>query len=185
VPTSDALFLDRFSSEVARKAAAFVRPRVRRASKTLASALTIRKDAAVGGGLIERRRLHIPHYWARYVHDGRPAMSAAGHNSRGIFIWYKNPKQDPRDKGGYPIRRGTRRKLTADELKRDKAAGKVIIAKQVGPQKGDPFFSTGPGGGMAGFERQVAELVKKRFSTHVRRRLGRHLYAKNLVSFKL
>lgn len=59
-----------------------------------------------------RGRLFIPHYWAIYQHDGRGEV---GTKSARTLVFFVDPKDDPRLRGGYPIRMKDIRKLTRDE----------------------------------------------------------------------
>lgn len=181
----DAKFVERLADAIARKGRDRVRPKVRAAerrgfgSRTLARSLTIKKGAP---GV---RHLYIPHYWARIVHDGRGPMSAAAVTRGGLFVWYKNPRLDPRNRGGYPVRATARRHLSRSEFKRDLAAGRIIVARQVGGMRGNPFFLNSSGGGMRGFEAQARTIGREMFSEHLRRRMGSMLYIRGKVIIPL
>jgi hypothetical protein len=107
--------------------------------------------------------LWIPHYWAVYLHSGRKASHG------NIFLmWYINPAEDPRYRGGkYPVRREDVKryaqlsKAEQIQIKQDIKDGKVIFAKR-SPRSGDtvkhtPFFSNSDVRGMAGF-RDLANI---------------------------
>jgi hypothetical protein len=82
-------------------------------------------------------RLSVPHYWAKWFHDGRGAMTArAGHK----LVYYKNPANDPRIQGGHPVTLSQRIKLTKFEFYRDWSAGLLVVVDDVGPAEGKPFM---------------------------------------------
>lgn len=82
-------------------------------------------------------RLEVPHYWAKWFHDGRgPIEAAAGKR----LVYYKNPAQDPRIEGGHPVTLNQVRKLTKHEFYRDLHAGLLVVAERVGPAEGHPFL---------------------------------------------
>jgi hypothetical protein len=82
-------------------------------------------------------RLHVPHYWAQFFHDGRGSVTARpGHK----LVFYKNPAEDPRLSRGYPVRLADVRRLTKGEFYRDLRAGKLIVAERVGPAGPNPFM---------------------------------------------
>lgn len=110
-------------------------------SDTLRRALTIQKLS------LERSKLHIPHYWAYYVHEG----SAPVNMPRGRFmIWFKDPNKDPRLDGGItPMRYSrtrhlTRNYLASDEFKQLVKNDEVVIAQNRRAIEGRPFFSNQP-----------------------------------------
>lgn len=82
-------------------------------------------------------RLSVPHYWAKFFHDGRGAMVAAPGKR---LVYYKNPEEDPRIAGGHPVTLAQRRKLTKQEFYRDWGRGKLIVVDNVGPADGNPFL---------------------------------------------
>lgn len=58
--------------------------------------------------------LYIPHYWALYIHDGhrgpiRPYRAQ-------YLVWFRDPRDDPRLRDGYPIRETDVKRLTKDEF---------------------------------------------------------------------
>lgn len=134
---------------------AFVFPRI--PSRTLRNALTTYQTG-------NRGYMNVPHYWAIYYHEGhtRPIIP----RTASMLVWYKNPAQDPRLSGGYPVRRSQVRKLTSAEFKRDRAAGKLIVTKRSPydgrPVRGRRFFAND--GGMSGFV-PVANRVVARTAT--------------------
>ena len=52
----------------------------------------------------ERADLFIPHYWAVYYHDGRGAF---GPKTARKLVFFDDPNDDPRIKGGRPVRSPT------------------------------------------------------------------------------
>ena len=109
--------------------------------------------------------MNVPQYWAIYYHEGHTKPIIPRNAS--VLVWYKNPSQDPRLSGGYPIRRSQVRRLTKDEFQRDRAAGKLVVTKKSPfsgrPVRGRRFFAND--GGMAGFaqvaNRVVGDVVNK------------------------
>ncbi len=183
--TSDRVFLRRLADKVARAGRAHAKknilsPRTGFKSRTLARALTIKKGE---NATMVVRKLYIPHYWARMVHDGRPKLDAATMTKGGLFIWYKNPKEDPRDAGGYPVRAG-RRALTKAEFKRDRKAGKIIVAREVDMVEGNPFFENTPGN-MRGLGLYASKVIRTEWSAHVYKRLGKLRDARGTVVLRL
>lgn len=83
-------------------------PNVRDASQTLAEAMRIEIDSPSAASL------YIPHYWAVYVNDGRgPVFPIIAR----FLIWFRDPANDPRLKGGYPERAADIRHMTKSEFR--------------------------------------------------------------------
>lgn len=81
--------------------------------------------------------LSVPHYWAQWFNGGRgPVNARPGHK----LVFYKNPGDDPRISGGYPVRLSDVRKLTKEEFYRDLRAGKLIVTDSVGPAPPHEFM---------------------------------------------
>ena len=136
-------------------AAGFARAGPEIEADTLRSALIVLRSA----GLSEVR-LHIPHYWAVFYHDGRPGFSG-----NPFLVYFNDPNDDPRISGSSsPERLSQTRRLTRaefeDGLLRNqlrRANGQppfMFIVRQVGPAEAHPFFEND--GGMAGFTEQVS-----------------------------
>lgn len=71
--------------------------------------------------------LHIPHYWAAYVHDGRPPVTP---QTATFLVWFRNPHNDPRYKGGkYPVYKSDIRRLTEAEFKKWVLVNRGIIQR--------------------------------------------------------
>lgn len=99
-------------------------------SRTLRDALRVTRNE---NGL----QITVPHYWAQWFHDGRgPVTARPGHK----LVYYKNPSDDPRISGGYPVRLSDVRRLTRAEFYRDLRAGKLIVAERVGPAGPNQFM---------------------------------------------
>lgn len=174
--SSQATFQRRLLRVLSRSALRFVKPKI--PSRTL-------RSAAVARLLSDRHAdIHIPHFWAIYVHDGRrPFTMPAGK----VMVWFKNPKDDPRLRDGkLPVRRKQLRKLTRDEffelLDRNRQAiaeGReppVVIARAI---KKDtlprPFFSNRSGGGMHGFVTVAAIEARPLVMGRMRELIGEDL----------
>jgi hypothetical protein len=153
-----------------------VRPKIRDGvgtgfgSKHLAKNVEIRPGAVPG-----HTKLYIPHYWARFVHDGRgPIPGPPRGGDAAFYVWYKDRRQDPRlaGSGGYPKRKYQVSKLSREEFIRDKKAGKLVFVKEV--KKGvppSPFFENSGGGGMSGFSAVASKIMRERWATYINRRL--------------
>jgi len=102
-------FTRRLARVLAEDARAWAEPEIRRHSKTLADALQVLSKTEG----VARSRVYLDHYWAVYVHDGRGAPF--GPTKARVLVWFRNPKNDPRLKNGYPVRAGIRR-LSKDEI---------------------------------------------------------------------
>ncbi len=144
--------------------------------------------------------IRVPHYWARFIHDGRgPSPGAAGSK---ILVWFRDPKDDPRYPGGvYPVRRSDVKRLTRGQFRKwsrinqriingyRRLTGKrtltaadyramnlpMIIAKNSPGNRGRvigvPFFSNAPGGGMFGFRKEMNIVGKRIVGTFVTQEL--------------
>lgn len=132
------------------------RARAANPSKTLNRAMQIKVDSDIIG------RIHLPHYWAIFVHDGRGPIRAKGKK----LVYFANPANDPRLEGGYPITRSDIKHLTREQyregLERNRelrGTGQVYmyVVDSVGPAVGTHFFDKG----MLGFETVVNRIVKE------------------------
>jgi hypothetical protein len=135
-------------------------PPTREASKFLA--VEMRPEVLAVSRSVAKGRLHIPVYWAPYVHEGR-TNSIVPRNGK-VLVYFKNPLlDDPRLRGGYPRRRSDVKKLNLDpeEWARLVAEGKMIVRSRVdGPTPPHRFFGDGPGEGMAAFKAEATGLVR-------------------------
>ena len=134
-------------------------------SKTLSRAMYQR--ISFEGKVKSTGQIRVAHYWARYFHDGINARVGK------VMVWFKNPADDPRLKGGYPVQRNQvkRLNLSKKEFFDLKAAGKLIVTKFAGPTKKpqNPFFSNT--GGMAGFDKEVDVIAQQETYNYVEARL--------------
>lgn len=111
-------------------------------SRTLRRALRLIVEENQG-----RARLFIPHYWAVYLHDGRGPVQARG---GGKLVFFDDPDDDPRLRGGYPERASDIRRLSRREYERGleinrerRARGQrpfMYVVDSVGPAAGRPWF---------------------------------------------
>jgi len=125
----------------------------------------------MGEGLSSR--LHIPHYWAIYVHEGRGAKTP---QNTIYFVWFVPASIDPRFQGRQtPEKKADVRRLFGKEFaywmsinrqvekqvygrrrKPDQPqVGPMRIAKKVGPTTARPFFEN------QSFRQAVQELATK------------------------
>lgn len=127
-------------------------------SRTLREALQIIIDEP---GL--ESRLFIPHYWAVYLHDGRPGFSAPAGKS---LVFFNDPEDDPRIFGTTsPERASQTRHLTREEflegLERNsirRQSGQtpfMFVVTSVRKAAGNPFFERGLDGLAAAAETEV------------------------------
>jgi hypothetical protein len=144
-------------------------------SKTLRRSLEVRLETSPLGTRVQRSAVFLPQYWARYYHDGRRSI---GLNSPGrkkpFLIYFANPKNDPRIKGGYPVRESDIRPLTPEEFRRGAAKNRAMfranpsggpqqymkVRREVGPAEGDPFFERG----LRDFPSEAAPYIREEFA---------------------
>lgn len=150
--------VNRITRKVGEAALSFSRPVIRKHSSTLANSVQFVFEGRGKG------RLHIPYYWARYLHDGRGRMTARS----GFLVYFRIPEQDPRRFGGKHLARtrATEPHLTRDQWlagleanRRARAAGRqppMIVRRSVGPASPHPFFSEG----MLAFEAEAEVVVE-------------------------
>lgn len=165
----DRRFFARLTNILGSAGATRARPQI--PSRTLRRALvTIRvSDTQV--------KMHVTHYWAVFVHQGRRAKVLAGNR---FMAWYKNPRQDPRLRvfgGQTPPRAsqliGLRQVISNAQFKADKAAGKIVFSQEVRATTGTPFFSNEAGGGMHGFVTQANQIATPLTRKHILARIGK------------
>lgn len=142
--------------------------RVRRftESRTLRDALRVVREG-------NRWFVGVPHYWAVYYHDGRKAARSVRED--GFLVWYKNPQDDPRHNGTFPVRASQLRTLqqagiSLERLRADLESGRAVIARSSprsgAPVAGKPFFVRG----LRGFFRSGgSELAVRSFNRILRR----------------
>jgi hypothetical protein len=137
-------------------------------SRTLKAAMT--DEVLNETPVLSQGRLRVPHYWAKYFHDGRNAVKKFPKGP--MLIYYKDPSQDPRIQPDYPVYRSDIRKLSDTEFAEARAADKLIVVPAVGPtKKKNPFFSDT--GGMAGFKEEVNQIAKTETDSYVNEWLNR------------
>jgi hypothetical protein len=151
--------------EIMRAAYEQAYPNVLAASSTLARALRI--DILPGG----QGRLNIPHYWARFVHDGRGAPF--GPQTGRFMIWWRDYREDPRLRGRQtPERVRDLRRLTTAEVKAARKRNKahlreggdpsqmpIVFTEEINtPTEGKFFFDNTKG--MRGVEGKVQTIIK-------------------------
>lgn len=190
---------DKFKRRLARRlgeaAKRVARPRVAKASTTLADAMEVRVYRLPGAKRSIRADLTIPHYWAVYVHDGRRPFRKGRY-----MVWWRNPKLDPRLRDGRtPKRARDLRRLSRDQflaaaalrqqwIKQggDPYDAPVIITKEVRKATPpNPFFENGSGGGMAGFRSVAGRLAQNEFSRFVREQVGESFDYSETISIRL
>ncbi len=106
--------------------------------------------------------VRVPVFYARAYHDGRVARPNT------LKIWYKDQRRDPRLApfgGEYPEFEEQMRQLSPQEFHRDRALGLLIVAMNVSPFEGNPFFAEF--GGMAGFSERATQEVKASFEAAI------------------
>lgn len=180
---ADIRFMQRLAKRIGTAGLRRARPKVSRASRTLARALVlkVRVRESKRRATIEAA-IHIPHYWAIYVHDGRKPFRKGRY-----MVWWRNPKLDPRLQGGKTSKRaGQLRRLNriqweaalqsiADWVSAggDIYDAPVVITKAIRkPTAPTKFFGNAPGEGMHGFINDAGRIVDREFSRHVVRSLG-------------
>jgi hypothetical protein len=80
--------------------------------------------------------VYVPHYWARYVHDGTGRV-------RGVMmVWFPNPKNDPRLANGRPVTRSQikRLRLSRKKFYALKRQGILVVSTSRKAIKAHPFF---------------------------------------------
>jgi hypothetical protein len=117
------------------KAGALNFTRVATPSRTLKNAMTVSYRALPR---LHQIIVHIPHYWATYYHDGSgPVTMPKGK----YMVWFRDPKDDPRLKGGFPVKRSQVRTLNLSKERFSQLVkeGKIIIRQSVGRRQGKFF----------------------------------------------
>lgn len=124
-------------------------------------------------------KMHITHYWARFVHDGR-GQSPRTVTPGKFLAWYRNPRDDPRLTafgGQTPPRAsqlvGLRQAIDATQFRRDADAGKIIFVESSPGTSGTPFFSNDAGGGMRGFVDEANKFADPLVRAHILKRIGK------------
>lgn len=150
--------LQRLALVIASEARNILRGRIK--SKTLARAMEVATQNVPGLGI---GLVTFPHYWARYYHDGRgPVTARPGH----YLVFFKNPDDDPRIAGGYPVKLTDVRRLTKAEFQRFLKEDRIIVTKEVGPMRGQKFLR-----GLKALAGRVHKIVARRLTEHVEQEL--------------
>lgn len=187
-------FLERLALALGAEARETARPSI--PSRTLADSMQL---ILREGGI----DVYIPYYWALYVHDGRGSFRMPPGK---FMVWFRDPKQDPRLSGGYPMRVSERQHLSAEEfhdlLEQNRAAELATYGRprragepQVGPviitnlirnkTPGKPFFANEGGGGMAGFDEKASQIGEAQMRSFVREMMGDLLNVKKTATAKI
>lgn len=170
---------------------AYVRaiPPTRDASKFLAREM--RREILAQSRALGRGRLHIPVFWAVYLHEGRAPGSRILPKNGPVLIYFKNPLvDDPRLRGGYPKRRTEVRRLPrgftrSDEFKQMVRDGRAFVRRSVGrTENNEPrrFFGNAAGEGMAAFKAEADGLARDWATTEVIRALGKRQTVRTTVT---
>lgn len=154
--------IKKIADDLAKMAAQLVADRLRPLiqSETLKRSMYVMKEKRSGS-----YRIVFPYYWAIYYHNGRDTVEAApGH----YLIYFRDPRNDPRLRGGYPKNKKDVKKLSSAQFrfglkmnrKLQKAGGGpmdyMVLAKSVGPARPHPFIKEALGRFPVKILRQVA-----------------------------
>lgn len=157
------------------------RRRVPSATLRAALQLIISESAA-------RARIFVPHYWAVYLHDGHTGINPVNASK---LVFFDDPANDPRRRGGPPERYAQERRLTKEEYRRGLQINAerakrgqrpfMYVVDSTGPLKGKPWFDemaagssarVGPAASRA-FDRQMQEFIDSDPDVRAERRTGR------------
>lgn len=81
-------------------------------SKTLSDSLFYRADFGS-----QKLEIVIPYYWAEFYLNGHGVIHSNKGRGVGWMVWFANPKDDPRLRGGPARTRAERKHLTRDQWK--------------------------------------------------------------------
>lgn len=170
LPRSSVLrFLSNTVQRLGSEGVAFYKPTI--PSKTLRRALHFTTSVPVGfsSGTWPRAELRIPHYWSVIAHEGRGPVRPV---QARVLVWFANPKNDPRNRDGYPVRLEDRRRLTAAEYEQGLWMNRLramqglppymIVTSVSGPARGVPWFSINAEG-FVGLVRPILEAEFREF----------------------
>lgn len=178
-------FLRELANMLLEGAESHARPAVQEVSRTLAQYLRRQIIDDSPGRVLGA--LSVPHYWAQYVHDGR---GPATPQTASVLVWFRNPADDPRLAGGYPIKVKDIKKLTGNQLRewreknrlaREQGLPEPMIVAKRSPRigdyvKGDPFFSNDPArGGMRGFPQEAKRVAESRSRAYLQKVLAPYM----------
>jgi hypothetical protein len=154
-------------------------------SGTLSRAVTSYRDSDTHGAV------HIPHYWAVFVNDGRRPFSMPGNR---VMCWFRNPLNDPRLKGGnYPVNRADVRHMTRvdfefwlEENRKARVRGvpvPMIVTRRITkPTQAKRFFSNN--GGMFQFWQDANIAARPIVQAEITKLLGKDLNIKATLNLK-
>jgi hypothetical protein len=167
----DQAFIKRLLKDLSFQAKRVAKPHV--PSRALRSSLDVLFEGTDKGGL------YIPHYWAVYIHDGR--TRGFGPRRTTYLVWFTNPKDDPRLRGGYPRRAREIRRLdefpgafqhglrrNAQRRARGLKPFMVVTKFQPRPLAPSYFFT---GAHMKRFEANARFETARRFAKHAEKQL--------------
>jgi len=183
------MFHDRINTLVVNIAYDKAKRSVATASRTLSAALLKLRISTT------LTLLYIPHYWAIFVHDGRVPF-----RSKKIMIWFRNPRDDPRLRGGKTPERladlpkltkaqykaGIAANLKADPTQKNPSLWPMIITPGIKtPTMPALFFDNRVG--MAGLVDELDTAVQQEMTTILAEQLGPSMNQKQTDSaeFKL
>lgn len=138
-------------------------------SRTLSDSMFVADDPRSSGRI--RSQLLIPHYWALYVHDGRGPF---GPRNARYLCFFPDPKDDPRLRGGYPVRDTDIRHLTAREFwnaidenrarrKRGEPPFMIVLKRMPNGENPRPFFTVG----LSNFGPDVWDMIRDAFPSYL------------------
>lgn len=110
------------------------------------------------------------YYWIRFVNDGRRAI--VRRPGERPLIFYADPFDDPRIALDYPQKPSQIVRLTPDQLRRDRAAGKLIFARSVKSVPGEKFIEAGIRKFRKEGPKELRKLIRGRINSLIRRRRG-------------
>lgn len=122
-------------------------------------------------------RVSVPHYWAKFFHDGRSAIIGK------LMVYFKDPSKDPRIASGYPIYRSQVKHLSKAEFDKYRKSDDLIITKAVGPsvrRVPNKFFSNT--GGMSGLDAEAGKIAQQEAYKYVEEQLKAKGLKKRTIS---
>lgn len=171
-------FLPQFLPLALRAAFDYVNTPTKIQSKSIRLSMTPEIDAPLRG------RLNVPYYWAEWYHNGRSAINLNG-SDKGPMVYFRDPKKDPRIKGGYPVSASDVKplRLSSSQYWRLRDSGELIATMRVGPTRPHPFFADS--GGMAGFPQELDKIAKAETDKYVTAKLQAAGLLNKKVSIKI
>lgn len=149
---------------------AVIRIKSKVTSQTLRESFKVRKLPGK-----ETIAVSTPYYWARYYFEGRGPVYP---REKTWLVWFQNPRDDPRNAGGYPKQKGDRRRLTAEEFAWGLEMNRLLGTEEesmpfmVIAQRSGPFPGTGElRKALRDFPRVARRIVKREFDQEMGRLL--------------